>query len=93
MAESPSAVALRLTVPADAPYRDMAAELATKFAEYAGADKHAAAAFGEAVARIAQGVADGRDPIEFEMARLPLMATVRATSGSRHGETTCPLPE
>jgi hypothetical protein len=93
MAESPRAVDLRLTVPADAPYREMAAELATKFAEYAGADKHAAAAFGESVGRVAQGVANGRDPIEFEMARRPVLVTVRATSGTRHDETTCPLPE
>jgi hypothetical protein len=93
MAESPSAVELRLTVPADAPYREMAAEFATKFAEYAGADKRAAAAFGEAVAGIAQGVANGSQPIEFKLARRPVLVTVRATSGSRHGETTCPLPE
>ena len=84
---------LRLTVPADAPYREMAAEFATKFAEYSGADKHAAAAFGEAVARIAQGLANGSLPIEFEMTRRPVRVTVRATSGSRHDETTCPLPE
>lgn len=84
---------LRLTVPAEAPFRDLAPELAIRFAEYAGAEKHAAAALGKAVARLAQGMAGGGGAIEFEMERQPALVTIRATSGRRHDETTCPLPE
>ena len=92
MVESPRAVDLHLTVPADPQYCEMASELAVKFAEYAGADKHAAAAFGEAVDRMAQKIATGSEPILFEMLRDPAVVTVRATSGARHTETTCALP-
>ena len=37
MAESPRRVDLRLTIPAAAPFRTVAAEMAEKFAEHAGA--------------------------------------------------------
>ena len=93
MAESPRAVDLRLTIPADAPYRDLASELATKFAEYAGCDRRAAAALGEAVARIAQRVSAGAQPMDIEMERRNGKVIVRASSGSRHDETSCPLPD
>ena len=43
MAPSPRRVDLRLTIPAVAPYHGLAAELAGKFAEYAGAEANAAA--------------------------------------------------
>jgi len=36
MAESPRRVDLRLTIPVTAPFRELAVELAVKFAEYAG---------------------------------------------------------
>ena len=38
MAESPRRVDLRLTIPAAAPFRSVALELAEKFAEHAGGD-------------------------------------------------------
>jgi hypothetical protein len=37
MAESPRRVDLRLTIPAKSPYRELAVELAVKFAAYVGA--------------------------------------------------------
>ena len=93
MAESPRAVDLRLTIPADAPYCDLASELATKFAEYAGCGKGAAAALGEAVGRIAQRMAAGAQPMNFEIERRNGKLIVRASSGSRSDETSCPLPD
>lgn len=51
MAESPRRLDLRLTISAAAPYRDIAVELATKFAEYAGASKAAAVAVAHDVSK------------------------------------------
>ena len=84
---------LRLTVPADAPYRELASDVAAKFAEYAGCDKRVASAFGEAVARLAQRIASEAQPINFELERRDGKVMVRASSGSRHDETSCPLPD
>jgi hypothetical protein len=39
MVESPRRVDLRLTIPAKSPYRELAVELAVKFAEYVGASQ------------------------------------------------------
>ena len=50
MPESSPRVDLRLTIPAAAPYREMAVEVAVKFAEYAGASKSVAADVSRAVA-------------------------------------------
>lgn len=86
-------VDLRLTVPSEGPLRDLAAELATRFAEYAGADKRVAAALGEAVDRLAERLASNAQPIEFEMARQQSQITVRASVGLRRDETSCPIPD
>jgi hypothetical protein len=49
MAESPRRVDLRLTIPASAPWRQIAVELAIRFAEYAGVPAMAVAAVSQAV--------------------------------------------
>jgi hypothetical protein len=59
-------VDLRLTIPAKAPYREIAAELAGKFAEYAGATKRRAADVSSAV-QSALGQAT-TDSVDIEMA-------------------------
>ena len=50
MPEPSLRVDLRLTIPAAAPYREIAVEVAVKFAEYAGASKSAAAEVSRTVA-------------------------------------------
>ena len=64
MAESTRRVDLRLTIPASAPWREVAAELAVKFAEYAGAKAQEAAGVSKVVsdAMTAAGV---RPRIDF----------------------------
>jgi len=50
MAESPRRLDLRLTVSGSGPYREIAAELARRFAEYAGASAEAVQAVSTRVA-------------------------------------------
>jgi hypothetical protein len=84
----------RLTLRASARFCDLAAEVAAKFAESAGSSAGAAASVGKAVERLAarmrSGVAHDAD-VEFEMERRDSTLIVRASSGSRIEETTCPL--
>ena len=65
MAESPRRLDLRLTISAAAPYRDIAVELATKFAEYAGASKSAAADVSKAVASAMTTTVSPRAAVEL----------------------------
>jgi hypothetical protein len=64
MSESTRRVDLRLTIPASAPWREVAAELAVKFAEYAGAPAQEAAGVSRAVAD-AIAAAGARPRIDF----------------------------
>jgi hypothetical protein len=61
MAESPRAVDVRLTIPGDAPYPDLAGDLAAKFAQYSGATADAAGRLSAGVRALAAKIGSGRD--------------------------------
>jgi hypothetical protein len=96
MSESPRRLELRLSIPADPAYRDVATDLAVKFAEYLGCGGErrdaVASAAGRAVAEVAAG-AGGEARIELSLEGTPTDLTISATNGSHHAETTCPLAE
>ena len=75
MPESPRRVDLRLTIPASAPWRDIAVELAVKFAEYTGAST--AGGVSEAVLA-AVGPADRRPAIVLLLSAVDGTLTVTA---------------
>jgi hypothetical protein len=84
----------RLTLRASAPFCDLAGEVAAKFAESAGSTARAAASVGKAVERLAARMRSGSAhdaDVEFEMERRDTTLVVRASSGNRIEETTCPL--
>jgi hypothetical protein len=95
MAESPRRVDLQLTIPAAAPFRAVAAELAQKFAEYSGAETTAAKSLAQAVeASLAPVAAAHPDsPIEMKMTTEGRELVVTSNSGSTTKRTTCPLPD
>jgi len=84
MAESPRRLDLRLTISAAAPYRDIAVELATKFAEYAGASKAAAADVSKAVASAMAPTTSPRAAVELVLS---------ATDEGDVTVTATPLPD
>jgi hypothetical protein len=96
MPESPRRVDLRLTIPAAAPYRAVAAELAEKFAEFLGAKQAAAKSLGEALAGQVASLADSQ-PVDaailIDMAAEDGQVVVTANAGSTTRRTTCPLPD
>jgi hypothetical protein len=67
MAESPRRVDLRLTIPAAAPFRTVASELAEKFAEHVGAPnpKSVVEQLAAAVSRATSAAPDGDILIEM----------------------------
>ena len=89
-----SSADLRLTLRASASLCDLAADVAAKLAESVGSSAGAAEKVGKAVGRLAarvkSGSADDAD-VEFEMERRDSTLIVRASSGNRIEETTCPL--
>ena len=95
MPESPRRVDLRLTIPAAAPYRAIATELAEKFAEYVGVAASAARAMAEAVAATIAPVADAQPdtPIDLEMTTEGRELIVTAHSGSTTKRMTCAIPD
>ena len=95
MAESPRRVDLRLTIPADAPYRAVAVELAGRFAEYLGAAAGVAKDFAHALEAVIQPVAEARpnQPIDLEMSAQGRELVATANSGSTTKRATCPLPD
>jgi hypothetical protein len=92
MPDSPRRVDLRLTIPPDAPFQTLAVDLAGRFAEYAGANAGLASEFRAAVQRIITHVG-GDEPIVVAMQTADAMVRVDVESGSRHDQTTCPLPK
>jgi len=60
MAESPRPADVRLTIPAGAPYPELAGELAAKFAENAGAKADAAKRLAASVQALAMKLGNGR---------------------------------
>jgi hypothetical protein len=85
---------LRVTLHASASLCDLAADVAAKLAESAGSSAGAAENVGKAVeklaARVTRGSGDDAD-VAFEMERRDGTLIVRASSGNRVEETTCPL--
>ena len=96
MPESPRRVDLRLTIPASAPYRAVAAELAEKFAEFLGAHQAAAKSLAEELAGQVASLADGQ-PVDaailIDMAAENGQVVVTTNAGSTTRRTTCPLPD
>ena len=74
MVESPRRVDLRLTIPAAAPWREIAVDLAVKFAEYAGTSGTAADVSRVVMAAI--GPADARPAIALLLSAVDGTLTV-----------------
>jgi flavin-binding protein dodecin len=86
MAESPRRVDLRLTIPARSPFRELAIEVAVKFAEYVGASQASVhAAVEHALARTTG------DHVDIEMASDGRKLVVTTSSGS--GQAIFPLSD
>ena len=84
---------LQLTIPADAQFRRVAADLAVKFAEYSGCNAGTASTLRRAVEKLAASVSNGSGnaPIEFHMSANDQTVTVQASSGTRSDHAMCPL--
>ncbi len=86
MAESPRRVDLRLTIPVKSPFRELAVELAVKFAEYVGAPQVGVhAAVEHALARITA------DNVDIEMASDDRELVVTTSPGD--GQAVFPLSD
>jgi hypothetical protein len=83
MAESPRRLDLRLTIAGAGPYRDIAVELAARFAEYAGASKAAAHAVSKTVAAALASSDGASAPIDLRLSAVDGDVTV----------TTAPSPD
>jgi hypothetical protein len=94
MPPSSRRVDLRLTVPVGAPYDAVAAELAGKFAEYAGADAGAAQDLAREVAASIGAIAASSPhaSVKLEMLAHERELVVTVNSGSTR-KLTCPLPD
>jgi hypothetical protein len=94
MAQSPRRVDLRLTIPAAAPYSAVAAELAEKFAAYAGAGAQAAHELAEAIEAsitpIAAASPHASVYLEMSAGEHELIVTVNSGSTKK---LTCHLPD
>jgi hypothetical protein len=94
MPQSAGRVDLRLTIPAAGPYPAVAAELAEKFAEYAGAAPEAASSLARdieaSLAAIAEASPDASVQLEMRSRENELVVTLN--SGSTR-KLTCPLPD
>jgi hypothetical protein len=93
MVPTPRRVDLRLTIPSDATYHQVAGEIAGKFAEYSGAETDAAENLARAVevmtAQVAGERANGSIALVMEARTGEL--TVTAESGSAREQATIPL--
>ena len=83
MAESPRRLDLRLTISGAAPFHDIAAELAAKFAEYAGASQQAAQAVSKTVTAALASSDDASSPVDVRLSAVDGNVTV----------TTAPSPD
>lgn len=95
MAESPRRVDLRLTIPAAAPFLEVAVELTEKFATYVGAAAADAKSLAEAVEAALAPVADAQPdkPIDMDMSAQGHELVVTAQAGATTRRTTCALPD
>jgi len=87
MVESPRRADLRLTISAYSPYRELAGELAEKFAEYAGLSGERKAGIVETVLRAVDERGD-RGQIEIELAADGGDVTVTASPASGQQRST-----
>jgi hypothetical protein len=95
MAESPRRVDLRLTITGAAPFREVAAELAEKFAAYVGADPDPAKSLAQDIEAAIAPIADAHPdaPIDLKMSAEGRELVVTTQAGSTTKRTTCPLPD
>jgi hypothetical protein len=82
MAESPRPADVRLTIPAAAPYPELAGELAAKFAEYAGAPADAAKRLAASVQALAMKLGNGTD-VTLTLEARDRQLRVTASAGDR----------
>lgn len=82
MAESPRPADVRLTIPANAPYPELAGELAAKFAEFSGANADAAGRLAAAVQALATRLGNGHD-VTFTLEVVDHNVRVTAAAGER----------
>jgi hypothetical protein len=94
MPPSPRRVDLRLTTPASPPFDAVAAELAAKFAEYAGAEAGAAQDLAREVESSIGAIASASPhaSVQLEMLAHERELVVTVNSGSTK-KLTCPLPD
>jgi len=76
MAESPRRLDLRLTISGAAPYRDIAVELAVRFAEYAGASRADAQAVSTTVAAAIASNGAAAAPVDLRISAVDGEVTV-----------------
>ncbi len=86
MAESPRPADVRLTIPVDAPYPELAAELAAKFAEQAGADADSARRLAAGVQALATKLGDRDVTLTLEAHERRLRVTATAGDRREHAE-------
>jgi hypothetical protein len=92
MVESPRRLDLRLTIPAVTPFRELAAELVAKFAEYAGAKAAAAKTLARDLETTIGGMA-ADTAVDVEVSAQDQELVVTTTAGNTTRRTTCPLPD
>jgi len=80
MAESPRRLDLRLTISGAAPYRDIAVELAVKFAEYAGASRAGAQAVSTTVAAAVAATDGASTSLDLRLSAVDGEVTVTTAS-------------
>ena len=83
MAESPRSADVRLTIPADAPYPELAGEVAAKFAEFAGAKADAAKRLAASVQALALKLGTGTTIVTFTLEARDRRLRVTAAAGDR----------
>ncbi len=93
MAESPRRLDLRLTIPAASPFRELAAELVVKFAEYAGATTAAAKTLVREIETTIDRVPSDAATVDFEVSAQDQELVVTTTAGNTTKRTTCRLPD
>jgi hypothetical protein len=95
MAESPRRVDLRLTISTGSPYLAVAAELAGKFAEYAGAHADAAKGLAHDIGTTINKMAEAAPAanIDIELSAQDHEIVVTANSGKTTTRASCPLPD
>jgi hypothetical protein len=90
MPESPPPADLRLTIPAGAPYPELAGDLAGRFAEYVGASADTAGRIAAQVRALAAKFPNGHE-VTLTLEAVDRQVRVTAAAGDRREHTTFPL--